>query len=149
MPDWKKIVFALAITLLYIPMVFMAVNTFFPDTPQNTCYAIRPALPERNQTQEYEQSMQELRQCEADYRQLQQQYHGWKFITIMIINIITAGIMITKLDKSIIYGLFFGVVITAFTATIRYMDSHSIPGFILLVILFGIVIYFVNAMRNK
>ena len=67
----------------------------------------------------------------------------------MIINIVFAFVMLLNLDKSIIFGLFFGVVITAFIATIRYIDSRTIPGFVLLVVLFGIIIYFVNSMKKK
>ena len=48
-----------------------------------------------------------------------------------------------------LFVLFFGVVITAFSATIGYMESRSIPGFILLVLLFGIIIYFVSTRAKK
>jgi len=53
-----------------------------------------------------------------------------------------------KFDKSIIFGLFFGVVITAFSATINYMESRSVIGFALLVFLFGLIIYFVNRLSK-
>ena len=145
--DWKKIVFAIAICLIYIPMVFMAVNTFFPETPRNTCYKFYPI--DKNMTEpqrdEYNQDMQE---CEENYDKQRAKYDGWKFIVIMIISIIAAFVMLIKLDKSIIFGLFFGVVITAFTATINYMESRSIVGFALLVFLFGLIIYFVNKMSK-
>lgn len=145
--DWKKIVFAIAICLIYIPMVFMAVNTFFPQTPRNACYELYPI--ERNLTEpskvEYNE---EMRQCEEDYREQRTKYDGWKFIVIMIISIIAAFVMLIKLDKSIIFGLFFGVVITAFTATINYMESRSVIGLALLVFLFGLIIYFVNRMSK-
>ena len=146
--DWKKIVFAIAICLLYIPMVFMAVNTFFPETPKNTCRNFYPV--DKNmtvlQSEQYNQDMQE---CEENYDEQRTKYDGWKFIVIMIINIIAALFMLMKLDKSIIFGLFFGIVITAFTATINYMESRSIIGFALLVFLFGLIIYFVNRMSKN
>lgn len=145
--DWKKIVFAIAICLIYIPMVFMAVNTFFPETPRNTCYKFYS--PDKNMTNvERDQYNQDMRECEENYDKQKTKYDSWKFIVIMIISIIAAFVMLIKLDKSIIFGLFFGVVITAFTATINYMESRSVIGFALLVFLFGLIIYFVNRMSK-
>ncbi|OIO62734.1 hypothetical protein COY26_00040 [Candidatus Woesearchaeota archaeon CG_4_10_14_0_2_um_filter_33_10] len=151
--DWKKIVFAIAICLIYIPMVFMAVTTFFPKTPVNECYVdykypIAAEGKELNQTQldEYNRNM---RECEISFESERTKYDGWKFIVIMIVNIIATLFMLMKLDKSIIFGLFFGVVITAFTATINYMESRSVIGFALLVFLFGLIIYFVNRLSKN
>jgi hypothetical protein len=148
--DWKKIVFAVAISLLYIPMVFMAVNTFFPKTPVNTCYSYRPYPIGENITDaERDKYNQEMQECQEKYDEQKTKYDGWKFIVIMVINIIASLFMLMKLDKSIIFGLFFGVVITAFTATINYMQSRSVFGFILLVLLFGLIIYFVNKLGKE
>jgi len=99
----------------------------------------------RKQRDEYNQDM---RECEENYDKQKTKYDSWKFIVIMIISIIAAFVMLIKLDKSIIFGLFFGVVITAFTATINYMESRSVIGFALLVFLFGLIIYFVNRMSK-
>ena len=150
--DWKKIVFAIAICLIYIPMVFMAVTTFFPKTPVNECYVdykypIAAEGKELNQTQldEYNRNM---RECEISFESERTKYDGWKFIVIMIVNIIATLFMLMKFDKSIIFGLFFGVVITAFSATINYMESRSVIGFALLVFLFGLIIYFVNRLSK-
>jgi len=147
--NWKKIVFAIAICLIYIPMVFMAVNTFFPETPRNECYNFYPV--DRNLTEpEKVEYNEEMRQCEEDYREQRTKYDSWKFIVIMMINIIAVFFMLTNIDKSVIFGLFFGVVITAFIATMSYMESRSVIGFALLVLLFGLIIYFVNKMsKNK
>ena len=143
----NKYVFAIAICLLYIPMVFMAVNTFFPEIPDNDCYIARPFV-EGDEAENIKYN-EEMRECEQAYSKEESRYDGWKFIVVMIINIIAAFVMLLKLDKSVVYGLFFGVVITAFSATIRYMESRSIPGFILLVLLFGMIIYFVSSRGKK
>ena len=150
--NWKKIVFAVAICLLYIPMVFMAVTTFFPKTPVNECYMDYkyPVIAEGkevNQTQ-LDEYNREMRECELSFESERTKYDGWKFIVMIILNIIAAFVMLLNIDKSIIFGLFFGVTITAFTATIRYMESRSVIGFGLLVVLFGIIIYFVNSRKN-
>lgn len=150
--EWKPVVFALAICLLYIPMVFMAVNTFFPKEPYNDCYNKYPypapaegKAENRTLVEEYSRKMME---CERAWLEEKTRYDGWKFIVVMVINILAALLMLLNLDKSIIFGLFFGVVITAFSATWRYMDSRSVVGFILLLVLFGIIIYFVNSRRE-
>lgn len=152
MMDWKKIVFAIAICLLYIPLVFMAVNTFFPKTPTNECYMEYPypAAAEKvaNQTQ-MDEYYRQARECDNAFMAEQTRYDGWKFIVVMIINIIAAFLMLLEIDKSIIFGLFFGVTITAFTATLRYMESRSVLGFCLLVVLFGVIVYFVNSRKDK
>lgn len=153
MTDWKKIVFAIAICLLYISIVFMAVNTFFPEmSSMNECYrdfkVISPDGMEPNQTQ-MDESNNEMRDCEIAYEKERAQYDSWKFIVIMILNILAAFVMLLNIDKSIIFGLFFGVTITAFSATIRYINSRSVIGFGLLVLLFGIIIYFVNSKKDN
>jgi multidrug transporter EmrE-like cation transporter len=149
--DWRRIVFAIAICLIYIPLVFMAVNTFFPATPENQCYLSYKPYPAGAEPTPAEIDAQnaEMRQCDTDYRATQQMYDGWKFIVIMIVNIVAAFVMLLKMDMSVIYGLFFGVVITAFASTIRYMESRSIPGFCLLVFLFALIIFFVNSRKNE
>ena len=160
MMKWKKIVFAIAICLLYIPMVFMAVNTFFPKTSVNECYTpyrSGPVMPEKaseTQMNEYNAKIAEydaaIMKCNNSFEIERKHYDSWKFIVIMVLNILVALVMLLNIDKSVIFGLFFGVIITAFTATIRYMESSSIVGFILLVCLFGMVVYFVNSRgRNE
>lgn len=151
MKDWRKIVFAIAICLLYIPMVYMGVNTFFPKTPRDTCYdtSVPMKMQENATDEQWIEYNRKMTECENSYQDEREKYDGWKFIVIMIINIVFAFVMLLNLDKSIIFGLFFGVVITAFTATIRYIESRTIIGFFLLIVLFGIIIYFVNSMRNK
>ncbi|MFH1399044.1 MAG: hypothetical protein ABIG95_02950 [Candidatus Woesearchaeota archaeon] len=155
----RKVLFAIAICLIYIPMVFMAVNTFFPKTPLNECYAkyrLGPMVAEKaNASQMAAYNVQiaeydaEMQACDMEYEQIRTKYDGWKFIVIMLVNIMASLVILTKLDKSVVYGLFFGVVVTAFVSSIRYGESRSIPGFALLVVLFGIVIYFVNSRKDS
>ena len=41
---WKQIIFAIAIALLFIPMVYLGVNTFFPASPIEDCYDRSPPI---------------------------------------------------------------------------------------------------------
>lgn len=151
--NWKKVIFAIAIALLYIPMVYLGINTFFPDTPTDRCYEAVPVprcLPEDEGCLQKEQlSSKERQDCYDKQQQEKREYEGKKYIVLMIICLLTSLIMLTKIEQSVIYGLFFGVVITAFTGTIRYIDSKSMIGFFLMVALFLIIILFVQRFRKK
>ena len=154
MMEWRKVVFAIAICLLYIPMVFMAVNTFFPDAPTNDCYMRysypMPAAVGKDVPQaEVNDYQRQMNVCEQTFQAEQKKYDGWKFIVIMVINILAAFVMLLNIEQSIIFGLFFGVTITAFSATIRYIEARSLIGFGLLVVLFGLIIYFVNSRKDR
>ena len=147
--SWKKTFFGLAICILYIPMVFMAVNTFFPKITDN-CYGSVYASPVLEKINDTDMALHDaqMRECEKSFEAEVAKYDSWKLILIMIINIIAASVLLLNLDKSIRYGLFFGVVIAAFAATIRYGGSRSMLGFALLVCLFAFIICLVNLWKK-
>ena len=151
--EWKKVVFALAISLLFVPLVYLGINTFFPENPDNDCY--RSLLPlncrDAEDVSACEQAnlenQNEMDDCWDEYDALNKKYDGNKYIVLMIICVITSFVMLMNLDKSVKYGLFMGVVITAFSGTMQYIESRSLIGFILMIILFVVIIYFVQ--RNS
>lgn len=153
--NWKKIVFALAIALLYIPLVFLGVNTFFPEDPVNDCYKFQ--LPvnckEAENVTVCEQAsledQEEMNLCYEEYENERQKHDGNKYVVLMLICVITSFVMLMSLDKSVKYGLFIGVVITAFSGTMQYIESRSLIGFILMVVLFVVIIYFVQRNSKK
>jgi len=151
--DWRKIIFALAISLLFIPMVYLGINTFFPEGPDfDDCYAEVRLPCEPGDEACYEQNTaqnKENRECMQAYEKERTKYDSGKYIALMIICVIASFVMLIKLDKSIIYGLFFGVVITAFSGTMQYMGARSLIGFILMVCLFILIIYFVQRERKN
>ena len=145
MTNWKHIVFTLAITFLFVPMVYLGVNTFFPESPSNTCYEKVP----RPEAEFSEEHAIQMRECQDNWQKERTKHDGGKYITIIIICILASLVMLVPLDKSITYGLFLGVVVTAFTGTIRYLDSRSKAGFVLMVFLFGMVIYFIHRTASQ
>lgn len=151
--NWKKIIFAIAIAILFIPMVYLGINTFFPDMPSDRCIEAVPLVrcdPADDSCSNKEQVKSVERQdCYEQYRNDRRDYEGNKYIALMIICLLTSFVMLLKLDPSIIYGLFFGVVITAFTGTLRYIDSRSKIGFFLMVVLFVVIILFVHKTRKR
>ncbi len=152
---WKDTIFIISIAMIFIPMVFLGVNTFFPEFDQdNSCRMPIPIkachLLEDNVTA-YENCINEQNieseknsLCYDEMNQEREKYDGFKFITILIICLITSFVMLYELNRSIKYGLFTGVVITAFISTIRYLNSRSLIGFLLLILLFVIIIYYIS-----
>lgn len=150
--EWRKVVFAIAISLLFVPMVYLGVNTFFPAEPQNTCYPrfIAPPCKEEESAcwERQRATDMEMQDCQLAWEQERKRYEGGKYIVIMLISIAASLVMLLRLEKSIVYGLFFGVVITAFTGTLRYIDARSVFGFGLMVALFALIIAFVQRERS-
>jgi len=53
-------------------------------------------------------------------------------------------LFLPRLQDSVSMGLFLGSIAATFGGTIRYFDSRSKMGFIVLVITFFIMLYFIN-----
>jgi len=154
--NWTKLLYVLIITILYVPMVFLGANVFFPKytgsdswyQPTTDCYLkyqSRDPLTAEERTQ--------LDQCLAEQRVAQQQweeerrvYNGWKYfaITAFTLAILLFAIFVPLMDV-VQMGLFFGSVVTAFIATVNYWDYARTPwGFILMLIVFFVVLFFIN-----
>ncbi len=164
MVDWRSVAFALAVCVLYVPMVYLGVNTFFPELPENTCYlsvkhvyspyAPPYALPECNCTAAEGQaaaqaaSETEMRECDAAWQQKRREAEAGRYVGIMVISLVGSIALLLKLEKSITSGMFIGVVVTAFIGTVRYIETRTVAGFALLVALFLIVIAYIQRQRK-
>lgn len=161
MVDWRSVAFSLAVCLLYVPMVYLGVNTFFPELPENTCYlSVRPAYPpygkpECNCTAAEKQaaaqaaSDQEILECNAAWQQQRRDAEAGRYVGIMLISLVGSIALLLKLEKSVTTGMFIGVVVTAFIGTVRYIETRTVAGFALLVALFLIVIAYIQRQRKK
>lgn len=146
---WKSVVFAVAIALLFIPMVFLGVNTFFPEADYSDCDSIPICGPDAaDDCLEGRELTAQAKECYEEQDKIREKYDGSKYITIIVICLIASMIMLVKLDKSIVFGLFTGIVITAFVGTIRYISSKSYIGFALLVVLFFVIIFFIQKEKD-
>jgi hypothetical protein len=156
--NWTKLLYVLVIALLYVPMVFLGANVFFPQytgsnsyyQPTSDCY-----LKYQNGGKELTSEQQAgIDQCNADQRAAQAaweegraSYNGWKYTAITAFNLVVllVAIFVTGLMDAVMMGLFFGTVATAFGATVTYWDYARTPiGFILMLVAFAMVIIFVN-----
>jgi hypothetical protein len=195
--DWAKLLYVVVIAILYVPMVFLGANVFFPkytgieeSMPYKDCYGPQRlieqapgakvdltctgAMPEAGgQVQlkcsgaslpgqineealtsaqaQIDRCNEEQRHQQIAWEQERNKYDGWKYLSISIFNLlIILAVIFIGFKETVIMGLFFGAVAATFGATIRYWDyARTKIGFIVLVILFFIVLYFINKRQDK
>lgn len=162
--NWTKLLYILIIVLLYVPMVFLGANVFFPEyTGSNSyfqgytdCYGKYP-FPERAVPEEEKAISAQQEQCQNEFQQAQQNwekeklaYEGQKYTYITLFNLVVllAALFIPWQD-SVIMGLFLGAIAATFGATIHYFDTKSKIGFVILVITFMAMLYFINRKKDS
>ena len=166
---WNKLLYVFIIALIYVPMVFLGANVFFPKYtgvnsyyhgPYQDCYQKYPS-PERPETLLEAQRLKladDQQKCNEEFQKAQQQweeekraYDSQKYVFIAFFNLIILGgaLFLRKLENSVILGLFAGSVIATFAATISYFQTNSRIGFGLLVLTFLAVVYFVHKKKGS
>src|SRR3989338_11198374 len=89
MMNWTKLLYVLMIVLLYVPMVFLGANVFFPQYtgsnayhqgPYMDCYGkySYPASPEKVSAAELEAITENQRKCNEDFQKEQQEFEQAK-----------------------------------------------------------------------
>lgn len=168
--NWSRLFYVLIIAIIYVPMVFLGANVFFPEYtgvnsyyqgPYADCYGKYPYPVEKVDSLSAEQSLKisELQQkCQEDNQILQKEwelkrlaYEGTKYVFVALFNlvILLLALFIPKLQESVSMGLFLGSVAAMFGATIRYFDTRSKIGFIVLVITFFVLLFFINRKKDS
>lgn len=165
--NWTKLIYILIIVLLYVPMVFVGANVFFPKYTGTNAYFHSPYMdncyqkypfPEKTTETQSEEITQKQQQCQEQLQQKQEAweneklaYEGTKYIFITLFNlfILLIVLFLKTLQDSVTMGLFLGSITATFGATIRYFDTRSKIGFILLVITFFITLYFINRKKDS
>ncbi len=161
--NWTKLIYVLIIVLLYTPMVFLGANVFFPKYTgqnahyQNYDYKTTPKDEQVKLDAQYQKNAQLLEQCLKDQQQTQQtfeeqkqQYESKKYLFITLFNLIVlfAALFLPMLQDSVTMGLFIGSIATTFGATLRFYDTNSKLGFIVLVITFFAMLFFINRKKD-
>ncbi len=158
--SWGKLIYTLIVIFLYVPLVFLGVRTFLPeysdyDYPMyKDCYGYAPYAEESKCYNAEEQAaMVEKRdQCLEEQQAQQQQYNNekrhydtWKYLSVLGFAVLTLVIvMLIGFDVPIKVGLFVGSAAAVFIGTMQYFETESIPAFIVLLIVFGIVVYLIQ-----
>lgn len=167
--NWTKLLYVLIIVLLYVPMVFLGANVFFPQyTGTNSyyhhagsdCYLKYPypANPDTLTTPQRETIDAHQRECQEEFNRGQEEfeqqklkYEGKKYVFMALFNlvILLLALFLPKLQDSVTMGLFLGSIAATFGATIRYFDTHSKIGFGILVITFFAMLFFINRKKES
>ncbi len=168
--NWTKLLYVLIIVLLYVPMVFLGANVFFPQytgtdayyqgSYGDNCYQKYPypEQPEKLSASQREKIDENQRQCQEEFQQKQREfeqaklaYEGRKYVFIALFNlvILLVALFLPKLQDSVTMGLFLGSIAATFGATIRYFDTRSKIGFLILVVTFLAMLYFINRKKES
>ncbi len=163
--NWTKLLYVLIIVLIYVPMVFLGANVFFPKYTGTDsyyqpdgfdCYQ-KYAYPEKPTSAESTAISEKQQQCQQEYLAGQRAweegkyaYEGWKYTFIALFNlaILLLALFLPKLQDSVTMGLFLGSIVSTFGATIRYFDTRSKIGFVVLVVTFFAMLYFINRKKE-
>ncbi len=163
--NWPKLIYVLIIVLLYIPMVFLGANVFFPEyTGHNNyfsgfddCYRRHP-FPVQSSDKEQLVVDELQRKCNEEQRLAQEKwednklkYEGQKYVLISLFNLVVllVAAFLPLLQETVSMGLFLGSIGATFGATIRYFDTRSKIGFIILVITFVLMLFFINYKKDS
>jgi hypothetical protein len=164
MANWMKLLYVLVIALLYVPMVFLGANVFFPKFTgtesyfrgTEECYpryAPSEKLAPAEQQRIADEQQEKINACLAEQRVLEQQwneersvYNGWKYAAITGFNLaILLLIIFIVFSDAVTMGVFFGTVATAFAATVSYWEyARTKVGFLLMLATFFVVLFIVN-----
>jgi len=166
--NWTKLLYVLMIVLLYVPMVFVGANVFFPEyTGSNAyyqgytdCYGKYPypANPETLSAAEQSAISEKQRQCNEEFQKEQQafekaklSYEGRKYVFISLFNlgILLLALFLPKMQDSVTMGLFMGSIAATFGGTLRYFDTRSKIGFAILVVTFFVMLFFINRKKEN
>jgi uncharacterized membrane protein len=155
----------LIIVLIYVPMVFLGANVFFPEytgsnsyyRPSVDCYAKYPTpavdkatsveIAAMNDKQQacYEQNVAE----EKAFEEARNKYDGWKYVFIALFNLaILLFALFVPMQDSIVMGLFMGSIVATFGATVGYFETNSKIGFGVLVVTFFVMLFFINRKKD-
>jgi len=163
--NWTKLLYMLIIVLIYVPMVFLGANVFFPKytgsnsyyQPGVDCYSKYPipatdkatsveiAAMNDKQQKCYEENIAAQKKFEED----KNKYDGWKYVFIALFNLaILLLALFVSMQDSIVMGLFMGSIVATFGATVGYFETNSKIGFGILVITFFVMLFFINRKKD-
>lgn len=140
----KKVSFILAIVILFVAVVQVGLNTFWPNPeyPISDCYI-------KNTSEPDEACLAEDRIAQEKYQDSQDGVNRIKFIIGTLISLFAVLLVLfVKFNESIIYGLFSGAIFNMLF-TLGFARDKNLIGFIALLALFVIVIFFVQRKSKK
>jgi RsiW-degrading membrane proteinase PrsW (M82 family) len=128
--NWiKKVSFVLAVLILFVAVVQVGLGTFWPN-PDDACLA-------------------EDRAAREAHDEASKDVNAIKFIVGTVISLLAVLIVLfVKFNNNIVYGLFGGAVFNQLF-TLGYARDENYIGFVALLILFVVVIFFIQRNSKK
>lgn len=160
--NWTKLLYVLIIVAIYIPMVFVGANVFFPKytgansyyQPSNDCYmknqnAGQPLTSEQQAS--LESCLNDQREAQIKFEDEKNAYDGMKYVFIALFNLVILlfALFVPKLQDSVTMGLFLGSMGATFFATLTYMQTRTKIGFAVLVLTFFAMLFFINRKKDS
>ncbi len=159
--SWSKLVYTVIVIFLYVPLVFVGVQTFLPQYSDYSspgqykdCYAYAPyAEQDKCYNADEQTAMVKKRdQCLAEQQAEQKKYsdemnayNTWKYISVLGVALLTLLlVMVVGFDTPIKIGFFIGSAAAVFISTMQYFDTKSVPAFIVLVVVFALVVFVIQ-----
>lgn len=146
-------VYSLIVLVIYIPLVFMGANVFFPEYSGSDryyvsdCFSLRGEMMMDGPEKECVKANEEERRA---FENEKRSYEAGKYVFITLVNLLALFVVIfIGLDSSILLGLFSGSIITTFISTMIYFDTRSKLGFSILVLIFIGTIYYINKKKAR
>lgn len=143
----SKYIYAGIILLIYVPLVFMGANVFFPKYTGPESYYLYEQCPTITESVNKE-CMNGQEKKRVEFEKEKNKYNIRKYLFIVIFSLISLIIVgFIRIEDIIRLGIFLGATISTFVSTLVYFDTKSKIGFAILVLIFILVIYYIN--KNK
>ena len=144
---------SLVVILLYIPLVFMGANVFFPEyTGSESYYYAYKTCSLEGLESAYVQNdscIEEQKEEQRTFEEAQAKYNGNKYIFIVVLNLVVLLVaLFFSFDESVLIGLFLGSTLTSFFSTWAYFATQSKIGFGILFVIFLLTIYFTTKKKH-
>jgi hypothetical protein len=152
--NWPKIMLTLVVILLYIPLVFMGANVFFPEYSGSESYynsykTCNMEAADKLGCVQNDTCMQEQVEEQKAFEESKNKYDGNKYIFIVVLGLIVLLLaLFVSFDESVNIGLFLGAVLTSFFSTWTYFETQSKIGFGVLFMIFFVAIYFITKKKD-
>ena len=140
--------------LILIFVSFSSLTFLFSGTLTNTLFEI-----EKNEYCEYphgenknNETIKKYQECEDKNMEIFEERTTYGFIIVSIISLISLSTIIffeKKIESLISYGIFFGVGLNTIISLLSYYHKNSLLALLIGIILFGLIVYFINKNLKK
>ncbi|MBS3155969.1 hypothetical protein J4413_01905 [Candidatus Woesearchaeota archaeon] len=140
------------VLLIYIPLVFMGANVFFPKyTGPNSYYPYQEcSVSTPDATRIDKICINEQEEKRIQFETEKNLYNSNKYIFIIVLSLVSLLIVsFLNIENIIKLGIFIGATINTFVSTLIYFDTKSKIGFGILVLIFILIVYYINKNKNK